>query len=862
MLTSVTWTTQPGTAEAEAATPELLHLVIAWSKDEPHRVGEVAAIAGPCLLGRGGAADSDSVPRLGFVRQRPATAQLRPPLEAPRISRTQLELSPTEDGRLHVRSVGRCPLLINGSEAKEGVVGRGDTLLLRNAAVFFVVRRPAQLPPLHSRGKTRGDGLGFGDADAQGLVGESPALWALRDVLGFAAQAERPVLLQGPAGSGKSLAARAIHALSERSDGPFVECAPGSRQPPLGEAELLGGTSPSLASPGQPAGLLAQASAGTLFLREVSELPATLQARLSAWLAHPGQGTAQLGSAWRPPLSLIASTCGSVAALHPALAAQLSFLVEVPELNSRREDIPLLLNHLLGEAAQSNPVIASRFFERRGGILAEPRIAPELIEALLRHHYTLQLRELNRLLWIALSTSRENVLALTPALATELRQAPNASAPPPDRSPAAGSEPAPTRSEIEAALASARQALEQQSQQILQLSDELRRQIEHRARRLMDALSSVSPRAGLGALAEVPHVERLLPGQTGSGTARSWQAGELLGDSYRVVRLLGTGGMGAVYEVERSSDQKRLAAKLLRELPDRAALGRFAREAYIMARCNHRNLLSVWDIDFTVDGWLYLVMELVHGSSLWQQRRRFGELAWALPILRQIADALHALHSQGVVHRDLKPENILLALQPVGVGLVKLADFGISRLLDGSADEEGGTASGKVEVGGLAPGVAARSPVDAQEALQLGQQETLALAQLPTRPGAAKVAPDALLDDDGRQRTGTGVIFGTPLYMAPELLQGSRHAEAPADVFSFGVLAYELLSGEPPFAKPPLLLHAAGQLAPPAGLASRCPGLSAEVAQLVDACLSPQPSGRPTMESVRRVLGPAASGPS
>ena len=118
--------------------PEVLHLVIAWSRDEPQRIGEAAPIAQPSVLGRGDHRPEDPATRLTFFQQRPWGATPRPPLEGSRIARLQLELSPTRDDRLAVRSVGRCALLINGNEATSGVVGPGDTLTLHNAMVLLV----------------------------------------------------------------------------------------------------------------------------------------------------------------------------------------------------------------------------------------------------------------------------------------------------------------------------------------------------------------------------------------------------------------------------------------------------------------------------------------------------------------------------------------------------------------------------------------------------------------------------------------------------------------------------------------------------------------------------------------------------
>ena len=140
-----------------------------------------------------------------------------------------------------------------------------------------------------------------------------------------------------------------------------------------------------------------------------------------------------------------------------------------------------------------------------------------------------------------------------------------------------------------------------------------------------------------------------------------------------------------VYEVERTTDCRRLAAKVLSAQPDRTAIGRFVREAQILARLDHPNLIAISDIDVTSGGVLFIVMELVSGSSLGQHgpslARPTGD--GSSNVLRQVATALAGAARPGVVHRDLKPENVLLTRCPEDVlPVVKLADFGISILLD------------------------------------------------------------------------------------------------------------------------------------------------------------------------------------
>lgn len=175
--------------------------------------------------------------------------------------------------------------------------------------------------------------------------------------------------------------------------------------------------------------------------------------------------------------------------------------------------------------------------------------------------------------------------------------------------------------------------LQRSNREVQQLNDELRRQIEQRSRRLL---------------------EILLPKEGPPPSGTELPPNSLLGDCYRVVRSIGRGGMGVVYEVERTTDGRRLAAKVLGSNPDRTALGRFAREAQILARLCHPNLISIFDIDVTSHGLLFIAMELVDGSSLWQLRTSFGDKdpRWGLAVLRQIAAALAALHGQGIVHRE------------------------------------------------------------------------------------------------------------------------------------------------------------------------------------------------------------------
>ena len=113
--------------------------------------------------------------------------------------------------------------------------------------------------------------------------------------------------------------------------------------------------------------------------------------------------------------------------------------------------------------------------------------------------------------------------------------------------------------------------------------------------------------------------------------------------------------MGIVYEVERLSDKRHFAAKVLASHAGRESLARFVREAQLLAHLDHPHLVTITDVDITEDRVAYIVMELVTGTTLAQQHHRFRDLDFAIPVLRQVADALSKVHAEGVVHRDLKP---------------------------------------------------------------------------------------------------------------------------------------------------------------------------------------------------------------
>ena len=213
-----------------------------------------------------------------------------------------------------------------------------------------------------------------------------------------------------------------------------------------------------------------------------------------------------------------------------------------------------------------------------------------------------------------------------------------------------------------------------------------------------------------------------------------------------IQKLLGRGGMGAVYLARQKALDRRVALKLLTPKPglDAEFAERFSREARALARLNHPGIVAIYDFGQT-EGLYYFLMEYVDGTSL-REVMREGKLPprQALSLVPQICDALQYAHDEGVVHRDIKPENILIDKK----GRIKIADFGLAKLLGPAAQEDG--------------------------------------------------------------LTGSHHVMGTRNYMAPEQLERPKQVDHRADIYSLGVVFYEMLTGELPlgrFAPPSQKVH-------------------------------------------------------
>jgi tRNA A-37 threonylcarbamoyl transferase component Bud32 len=220
--------------------------------------------------------------------------------------------------------------------------------------------------------------------------------------------------------------------------------------------------------------------------------------------------------------------------------------------------------------------------------------------------------------------------------------------------------------------------------------------------------------------------------------------GIVLAGRYEVLRRIGEGGMGAVYEAKHALIGKRVAVKVLLEKfhAKRDFVARLLQEARLASSIGHENIVDVTDFGTTDDGRSFVVMEFLDGESLAELERREAPLPIerSLRIARQAASALEAAHAKGIFHRDVKPENLYL-IRRGDADFVKVVDFGISKAVKPGGDE-------------------------GAEAYRL---------------------------------THTGLLLGTPLYMSPEQARGDEDLDHRADIWALGVLLYECLTGEVPF---------------------------------------------------------------
>jgi serine/threonine-protein kinase len=275
--------------------------------------------------------------------------------------------------------------------------------------------------------------------------------------------------------------------------------------------------------------------------------------------------------------------------------------------------------------------------------------------------------------------------------------------------------------------------------------------------------------------------------------------GIALEERYQILREIGRGGMGIVYEAEHVDLGKRVAIKVMLDkyANDDEAIARFKREALAASRIGNPHIIDVAHIGATPDGRPFVAMELLDGEPLAKILQVTGPMApWrAIHIMRQVLRAVGAAHAKGIIHRDLKPDNIFIVNRDDEHDFVKLLDFGISKIVD--------------------------------TAEQMG----------PTR------------------LTTTGTVMGTPLYMAPEQATGAP-AERGVDIYACGVILFEMLSGRPPFDETNYNLLIAKLLtASPPLLSDLRKGLPGSLVAAVNRALEKDPEQRyPTAEAFAQAL--------
>ncbi len=277
-------------------------------------------------------------------------------------------------------------------------------------------------------------------------------------------------------------------------------------------------------------------------------------------------------------------------------------------------------------------------------------------------------------------------------------------------------------------------------------------------------------------------------------TSHANLVGHVLADRYRLLKLIGEGGMGSVYQAEHITIGRKLAIKVLApeycDSPE--VVARFLQEARTASMLHHEHIVDITDFGYTKQGLAFLTMEYLEGEDLATLLEREGRQPWARlrRMILQVCRALHAAHEKGIVHRDMKPDNCFRIKRGGNHDFIKILDFGIAKVLaDG----------------------------------QFGNRE-----------------------DKPKMATEAGTLLGTPEYMAPEIARDQK-ADARVDVYSLGILMYEMLTGSVPFKGHTFMATVAMQMVDePAPPSVRCPEASIppEIEKVILIALRKDPKDR------------------